>query len=124
MVRISESRRKVFELYRDDIQFQFDVVLIEGQNGDITVEGNNSQKKSQATDFLKLVSHDPIRESDYDDVPLQQIFKPIFGQCFKVKFKKYLFSNISFQYMKGKKIYIFLKFRVNFNAHLNLNTLF
>ena len=102
MVRISESRRKVFELYRDDIQFQFDVVLIEGQNGDITVEGNNPQKRSQATDFLKLVSHDPIRESDYDDVPLQQIFKPIFGQCFKVKLKKKLFSNISFQYMIGK----------------------
>ena len=101
MVRIGESRRKLFELYRDDIQFQFDVVLIEGQNGDIAVEGNNSKKKSQATDFLKLISHDPIRESDYDDVPLQQIFKPIFGQCFKVTFVWVRISKIGLVCKRG-----------------------
>ena len=30
MVTIGAQRRKIYEKYRDDIQFQFDVVLIEG----------------------------------------------------------------------------------------------
>ena len=30
MVTIGAQRKKIYEKYRDDVQFQFDVVLIEG----------------------------------------------------------------------------------------------
>ena len=39
---------------------------------------------------MKLIAHDPIRESDYDDVPLQAIYKPIFGQCFNGQLQRAL----------------------------------
>ena len=34
MVTIGAQRKKIYEKYRDDIQFQFDVVLIEGTDFD------------------------------------------------------------------------------------------
>ena len=90
MVRINANRQPVYERYRDDIQFQFDCVLIQNDNGEVQVEGNNAQLKMKATNFIKLIAHDPIRESDYDDVPLQAIFKPIFGQCFNGQLQRAL----------------------------------
>jgi len=90
MVRINANRQPVYERYRDDIQFQFDCVLIEGDGGEVQVEGNNAEQKLKAANFVKLIAHDPIRESDYDDVPLQAIYKPIFGQCFNGQLQRAL----------------------------------
>ena len=45
MVRINANRQPVYERYRDDIQFQFDCVLIESDGGEVQVEGNNAEQK-------------------------------------------------------------------------------
>ena len=49
MVRINANRQPVYERYRDDIQFQFDCVLIQTDSGEVQVEGNNAQLKSKGT---------------------------------------------------------------------------
>ena len=52
MVRINANRQPVYERYRDDIQFQFDCVLIQTDSGEVQVEGNNAQLKSKGTFWL------------------------------------------------------------------------
>ena len=56
----------------------------------IQIEGADASQKQRAEAFLKLIALDPVRESDFDDVPLQQIFKPVFGVCFKGQLQRAL----------------------------------